>query len=93
MDQQKIIDQIKSIFEKNDNLSLAEFVNLSGQAYHEVQIDTIKPYKPLKVEPINKDKGQYAAEIQHRETHGIQDADLTQSYNQNTTYADQGSEF
>lgn len=76
MDRNRVYEMLKKIFEENDDLSVKELVQIAGDAYHEVQLDSIGKYQPIYVEPKAKNSTEYESEIQQNASDTVGDSDL-----------------
>lgn len=76
MDRDVLFSQLKKIFEKNPDLSVQELIQIAGDAYHEVQLDTIPKYQPIHVDPVVKDNSEYESKIQSNNSDAVGDTDL-----------------
>lgn len=76
MDRNQVFNRLKNIFEENGDLTVKELVQIAGDAYHEVQLDSIGKYQPIYVEPKATSSAEYESEIQQNTSDTVGDSDL-----------------
>lgn len=76
MDRNQVFNRLKRIFEENNDLTIKELIQIAGDAYHEVQLDSIGQYQPIYVEPKVKSSTEYESEIQQNTSDTVGDSDL-----------------
>lgn len=85
---EEVYPQMLSLFENNPSLTIEEIIKIVNDAYKEAQLNSIKPYEPIKVDPLDDDNSSYHANVEKHETSGFQDADL-----HSPTFVDSNSEI
>lgn len=76
MDRNQVFNRLKRIFEENNDLTIKELIQIAGDAYHEVQLDSIGQYQPIYVEPKVKSSTEYESEIRQNTSDTVGDSDL-----------------